>query len=122
MLPSPSVLFELSRSISEAGLILVGSRRLSVDSYPRKLLAEASSVFVRVRVVLLAIVALSVISMVTVRLSPTPAARWSLKNWRAPAKRYGPVIRVLNRVLYGCELGFLSDGRQAVDDGTAGND
>ena len=51
---------------------------------PMKSVMPESSLLVRLRWVSLAILALSVKFTVTVRRSPTRAARWSLKNAREP--------------------------------------
>src|SRR5438128_1021296 len=68
-----------------------------LDSRPNRWGAPAAVSEVREDVVALEVLALSSISILTVRISPTRLARWSLKNARAP-------IRHSELAEAGCEL------------------
>src|SRR5690606_34957718 len=68
--------------------ILVGTAALRIGTFdlPKKLSMPESSVLERLRCVWLAIAALSVKFTMTVRMSPTIWARWSLKKAREPER------------------------------------
>src|SRR3546814_6070686 len=73
-------------SIGVDGVAPLKIRPMAPVSRPRKLVRPAVSVLSREVVVLFCTFALSWILTFTVRMSPTLAARWSLKNWRAPGR------------------------------------
>src|SRR5581483_5253801 len=81
--PLPS-LEELASAVNNR----VGRLEFRIGSccLPRKLVTPVSSVLVRLRCVSLERLALSVMFTVTVRMSPTWCARWSLKNAREPLR------------------------------------
>ena len=82
--PLPSL-----EAVESAVKMRVGNAELSTGSFclPKKLVTPESSVLARLRWVSLAILALSVMLTLTVRISPTWCARWSLKKAREPLRQ-----------------------------------